>query len=167
MTSTTSRRISTTFAYHPADDTADLIMPTSAVGNYVLQGARGPAARGSNIINLRSSILADGVLSPVRINTDGVSGVLTDGHNRYRLAKELGIEEMPVQVVPDNLRRMSAKYGRPALEPILREWIVDNLWAHEGHDVSQHKIGARTGGISSNTYLKCVCSCGAAWKAEQ
>jgi hypothetical protein len=165
MTQTTPRRITATYAYHPADDVPDLVLPTEVIGHYVTTSSQIPL-RG-HFGALEHSLATNGVLQPLRIHTDGVSGVLTDGHHRYRIGAKLNITEMPLQVIPDNMRRMSARYGRPALEPHLAEWVIANLWSHDGHDPVRHKVGDRsTGGTFSNSYLRVVCSCGSTWKEE-
>jgi hypothetical protein len=157
-----NRRILTTYAYHPGDATPDLVLPTAIVGHYVIAPPRGPI-RG-DFSALEHSIAEVGVQSPVRIHTDGVFAVLTDGNSRHRLATKLDIVDMPVQVIPDNLRRMPLPYGRPVLEPELKEWVQGHLWAHDEHEVFRRQVG--TPGMLKNAFLKCSCSCGARWKEE-
>lgn len=154
-----ARRITTTYAYRPADATPDLILPTAVVGHYVLP-PHGPV-RG-DFSHIEHSLADVGVQSPVRIHTDGVFAVLTDGHTRYRLCSKLNIPSMPVQVVPDSMVRMPLTFGRPVLEPELKEWVDGHLWAHDGHEVIRHKIGERD--QFQNSFIKCACSCGARWK---
>lgn len=155
-----TRRITSTYAYHPGSDTADLELPTSAVTYYQVQ----PGMVGRRPINadMQASIAAEGVLSPVKIYTDGILAVLKDGHHRLKVAQSQGIATMPVQVIPDNLLRMSNH--KVALEPLLADWVEGNLWVHEGHEVIRRIIGKRQGGIMSNAYLWCECSCNATWK---
>lgn len=165
MTQAAARRITATYAYHPADIVADLTLPIDAVAHYATHR---PGPLRGNFAPLEFSIRNDGVQQPLRIATDGVWAVLIDGHHRLRIAQELGVKKLPVQVVPDNMRRMSYKYGRAALEPILAEWIPENLWAHTTHEVIRRIVGSRSaaGGIPASTYLRCDCSCGANWKEE-
>lgn len=162
MTQAAPRQIMTTYAYHPANNEADLFLPTDIVGRYVT-GPRVPL-RG-NFDALRQSMSLDGVLEPLRIRTNGIFGILADGHSRHRLAIQMGIEELPIQVIPDSLRRVSAQYGHPVLDETLAAWVAENLWRHLDHEVTRHRIGKQTGmAITPNIYLKCVCSCGATWK---
>ena len=158
------RKISTTYAYYPADDKADLKMSTEAVARYVAipdQPNRpiDPA--------VEADVAARGVLSPLLLKTNGALAVLADGHGRVAIARKLGIKKLPVQVVPDNFRRMRHNGGYAPLDPALAEWVGANLWSHEGHDVVRHVVGGGPGSIKSNKYAKCRCSCGAHWKEEQ
>jgi hypothetical protein len=165
MTQAEARRITATYAYHPAEMKADLTIPTDAVAHYATHR---PGPLRGDFQPLEFSIRNDGVRQPLRIATDGVWGVLTDGHHRLRIARQLGVKKLPVQVVPDNMRRMSYKYGRAALEPFLAEWIPEHLWVHTTHEVIRRRVGSPSpaGGIVSSTYLRCDCSCGANWKEE-
>jgi hypothetical protein len=97
----------------------------------------------------------------VLIYTDGIFAKLGDGHHRLKIASEHGIATIPVQVIPDSMRRATQ---RVVLEPELEAWVIDNLWIHETHDVVRRIIGSRQGGVLSNAYSRCDCSCGANWK---
>lgn len=161
-----ARRITATYAYHPANQEPDLTLPTEVVAHYLCGVPPGPL-RG-NFGPLEFSLKTDGVLEPLKISTDGVWAVLTDGRQRLRLAQKLGITELPVQVVPDNMIRMPMEYGRAVLESELSDWVTDHLWAHADHEVIRHQVGARlsSGGIPASVYLRCTCSCGSFWKEE-
>jgi hypothetical protein len=154
-----TRRITTTYAYHPASDEPDLELPTSVVGYYLV--SPGMVGRRPIAAALQSSISAQGVLSPVKIYTDGVFAKLGDGHHRLKIASSQGIPTMPVQVIPDAMKR---SLNRVALEPELAAWIEGNLWIHETHEVSRRLVGQRKTGLMGNAYTMCECSCGAQWK---
>lgn len=154
-----TRRITTTYAYHPANDEADLELPTSVVSYY--QVSPGMIARRPIAATLQSSIKESGVLSPVKIYTDGVFAKLGDGHHRLKIASSQGVPTMPVQVIPDSMRRAP---NRVALEPELAAWIAGNLWIHETHEVSRRLVGQRKTGLMGNAFTACTCSCGATWK---
>lgn len=156
------RTIKTTYAYHPGDRKADLKLPTEVVAKY--RSVPDPRARLDP--GLEADIEANGVLEPLTIKTNGQLAVLVDGHSRVRAAQRLGIKKLPVQVLPDNFRRMRHNGGFPPLDSALASWVESNLWAHEGHDVVRHVIGGGPGSIKANKYAKCVCSCGAHWKEE-
>src|SRR5882762_1724038 len=154
-----TRRITITYAYHPADDAADLELPTSVVNYY--QVSQGMVGRRPVDPALVASIKADGVQDPVLIYTDGIFAKLGDGHHRVKIAVEHGVATIPVQVIPDSMKRATQ---RVVLEPELEAWVTENLWIHETHEVTRRIIGNLQGGTLSNSYTKCECSCNASWK---
>lgn len=156
-----TRRITTTHAYHPASQELDLELPVGVVQHY--QVALPLIPQGPVSPDLDASIRASGVLTPVHIYTDGVFAVLKDGHHRLQSAILQGLATIPVQVIPDSMKRET---NQVALEPELAAWVETNLWAHEDHDVDRRVIGQRQGGTLGNSYMICVCSCGAGWKEE-
>jgi hypothetical protein len=156
---TMTRQITVTYAYHPAGLTPDLELPTAVVARYQVTPSlvmRKPVSP-----TLSNSVTTSGFLTPVRIYTDGVFGVLGDGHHRLKIATIQGIPTMPVQVIPDILRRAQ---HRIALEPELANWVEGNLWIHETHQVTRRGVGQRKPGHFGNAYTRCDCSCGANWK---
>ena len=165
MTQAQARRITATYAYHPGEVVADLTVPTDVVAHYATHR---PGPLRGNFQALEFSITNDGIQVPLRIATDGVWGVLIDGHHRLRIAQQSGVKKLPIQVVPDNMRRMSYKYGRAALEAHLTEWVPEHLWAHDTHEVTRRIVGNRSsaGGIPASMYVRCDCCCGANWKEE-
>jgi ParB-like nuclease domain len=130
-------RIVSTYAYHPANNNPDLVIPTEAVEHYNYER---PGPLRGNFSPLRHSLATEGVLSPLVIATDGQWGTLRDGNHRLRLAKELGIVELPVQIVPDNMRRISMKFGRAVLENHVLSWIPENLWVHTTHEIIRRRV---------------------------
>jgi hypothetical protein len=163
MTAPTVRIINSTYAYHPADDTTpDLTMPISAVAHYKVE--RAPHTRAIDP-SLEFDISANGVLFPLRIHTNGLFGLLSDGNHRLRIAEKLGIKELPVQVLPDNLARKQSKVGFPTLEPVLKEYVEDWLWVHADHQLTRTiAVVGTSGGIMPNQYVKVKCECGAYWR---
>lgn len=157
------RTISTTYAYHPATEKADLKLGTEAVARYVAMPDQ-PNRRIDPATE--ADIVANGILSPLLIKTNGAMGVLVDGHGRIAIARKLGIKKLPVQIVPDNFRRMRHHGGYPPLDQALADWVSGNLWSHEGHVVVRHIVGGGPGSVKANKYAKCECSCGAYWKEE-
>lgn len=164
MTAMTARTITTTYAYHPADDKPDLYLPTDVAARYhVVETAH----RLRIDPTLEWDIKQKGVLKPLKLYTNGVSGILGDGNHRLRIAVKLGLDELPVQVLPDSLRRMSSQRGYPTLDAVTKEWAADWLWSHAEHTVTRHIIGAKsTGGIDPHLFKRCTCSCGASWREE-
>lgn len=156
------RTITETYAYHPADDiTPDLYLPTEVVARYDVN----PTAHGPHYFNLEQDIAANGIQKPVRIYTNGIMGILGDGTQRVRMAQKLGIESIPVQVLPDHLRRMLTQRGSAQVDPDLAIWIDAHLWQHADHDVSRKVVGGGPSmGVTPNKYIRCTCSCGASWK---
>lgn len=157
------RKISTTYAYHPANEKADLKLATEAVARYV--ATEQPDRRRIDLM-VENDIAQNGVQSPLLLKTNGTLAVLADGHVRIAIARKLGIKKLPVQIVPDNFRRMRHHGGYAPLDTALSDWVRDNLWSHEGHDVVRHVVGGGPGSITANKYAKCECSCGAHWKEE-
>lgn len=158
--------ITSTYAYHPATEEPDLVVPTEVVAHYWTQR---PGPLRGDFAPLEFALKTEGVQKPLRIATDGQWAVLIDGHSRLRIARKLGIIELPIQVVPDNLRRMPMKYGRAALEPVVAEWVSANIRVHVDHEVLRRRVGAKmsSGGIpDTSLYLRCECSCGSKWKEE-
>lgn len=157
------RKINTTYAYHPASDKADLKLATEAVARYIAM----PEQRNRRVNpTVEADIAANGVLTPLLIKTNGTLGVLVDGHGRIAIARRLGIKKLPIQVIPDNFRRLRLQGGYSALDTALADWVGSNLWSHEGHEVVRHIVGGGPGSITANKYAKCECSCGAYWKEE-
>ena len=164
MTVETGRVITSTYAYHPADDIPDLYLPTEVVKRYHVAEM---AHRLKIDPTLEWDIKQNGVLKPLKLYTNGINGVLGDGNHRLRVAVKLGIEELPVQILPDSLRRMSSQRGYPPLDSITKDWATDWLWSHTEHTVTRHIIGGKSaGGISPHLFKRCECSCGAKWREE-
>ena len=115
---------------------------------------------------LEGDIRFNGMLKPIQIATNGSHAMTIDGNHRTRIAVKLGLKEIPVQVLPDNLRRKASRQGFPVVEPLLAAWIAENLWTrHDDHDVTRHISGGTSkGGIVSNQYVKCVSSDGSRWR---
>ncbi len=163
-TPATSWVVETIFAYHPADDMPDLVLPTELVKKY--QSAE-IAHRPFIDPSLEWDISTNGVLHPLKLYTNGQFALIGDGNHRVRIALKLGIEELPVQIIPDNFRRMRSRVGFPLLEAEAKTWVDKNLWPHTEHDVTKHAIGGGSGaGILANAFVKCVCDCGSYWKSE-
>lgn len=156
------RIITVTYAYHPADNTPDLELPTDVLLRYY------PAQidhRLHTVPALELDIKENGIVKPLQLRTNGVLGLMTDGHQRLQIAVKLGIKKLPIQILPDSLRRVQSRGGYPPLSGELLEWVKQNLWVHEGHVVSRHYVGTDSGaGIPGNRYAKCECSCKAYWK---
>lgn len=161
--------ISSTFAYHPADDLKpDLTVPTSVVKRYAFSNPAMTAARRRHYSpGLEADIRQNGILRPLVIYTNGTSGLLADGYLRLGIAEKLGITKLPVQVYPNNFRRLHTENGYPPLEPKIAAWAEKNLMRHTKHEVTRHFIGGGyASGIQSNRFYRCRCSCGAYWKEE-
>lgn len=159
-----TRTITTTYAYYPATDEPDLVLPTDVVKRYHVTEM---AHRLSIDPSLEWDIKQNGVLHPLKLYTNGANAVLGDGNHRVRIAVKLGIEELPLQILPDSLRRMSSQQGYPPLDEQIKEWAEDNLWLHGDHDIVRHIIGGKSaGGINPHLFKRCVCSCGARWRED-
>jgi hypothetical protein len=156
------RQITETYAYHPADDTSpDLYLPTEVVARYDVS----PTRHRPHYFDLERDITDNGILKPVRIYTNGVMGILGDGTQRVRIAQRVGIESIPIQVLPDHLRRMLTQRGAAQLDPDLAIWVEANLWQHAEHEVSRKVVGGGPSmGVTPNRYIRCTCSCNATWK---
>lgn len=159
------KKIVSTYAYHPGDEQKpDIKVATSVIARY--QIAPPAHIRGVDQ-GLLQDISANGIQSPVKLYTNGLQAILADGNHRLRIAQKLGIKKIPVKIIPDNFRRMRHNFGYPSLDPVFADWCKDNLWAHEGHEITRHFIGGgQSGGITGNRFYKCKCACGAYWKEE-
>jgi hypothetical protein len=159
-----SRTVTTIYGYHPADEvTPDLFLPTQVARQYHVADTQHRLAISPS---LEWHIGQNGVLTPLQIATNGMYGLIIDGSHRMRIAVKLGLKEVPVQVIPDNLARKASVRGFSVVESRLAGWIDKNLWTrHDDHEVIRHSAGgASAGGIVSNKYVRCVCSCGARWR---
>lgn len=131
----------------------DLQLPLSVADHYrVFEEPDAPDS-------LQESVQDIGIRIPLRIYTNGARAVLRDGHHRLVVARRLGLETVPVQVVPNWLDRLYDAYELPEIEPLLAGWLEANpLFGHDGHDMVRTESNVR---ISST-----VCSCGATWREE-
>jgi hypothetical protein len=116
---------------------------------------------------LEADIEVNGILHPLTIYTDGAHGILADGYQRLSLAEKLGIKSLPVQIHPNNFRRMRTEAGFPPLEAKVKAWCEKHLLKHANHEITRHLVGSDgSAGIPANKWVKCECSCGAYWKEE-
>ncbi len=106
---------------------------------------------------LVKDIAAHGITNPLRIYTNGGQGVLRDGHHRLGVALQLGLDTMPVHLVPNWLGKTYFEYKLPRLEPLVEEWLRGNLdFAHEGHQNKRVDLNKRLTEVH--------CCCGARWR---
>lgn len=158
------RTITSTYAYHPGDDKADLKVATDIIAKYEV--APIPHARAIDA-QLEWDISQNGIVSPLKLYTNGAVATLGDGNHRIRIAQKQKIKKVPVQFIPDNFRRLQTSIsGHPALDPSLTEWVRENLWLHESHVITRWFIGGGVGSIAPSKFMRCHCSCGATWKEE-
>src|ERR1700752_3636109 len=108
------------YAYHPADTTPDLWLPTNIASHYHVANMdhRRPIDP-----SLENDIAENGILLPISIYTNGLHALIGDGSHRVRIAMKLGLEKVPVQVLPDNMRRKASRCGHPVLESVLDAWV--------------------------------------------
>jgi ParB-like nuclease domain len=151
------------YGYHPPDEvTPDLWLPTEVAAHYHVANMdhRRPIDP-----PLEADIREKGILFPLTIYTNGQHALIGDGNHRVRIAIKLGLEKVPVQVLPDNLRRKASRCGHPVLEPVLNAWVQEHLWPHHDHEVFRRVIGGKAaGGIEPNRFANCRCSCNARWR---
>lgn len=136
--------------YH-APARVDIELPTAVVDGYRVFDD--PLVSEEFVEDIR----ANGIQNPIRIYTNGVKGVLRDGHHRLVVARRLGLKKMPVHVVPDWLQQTYPDYELPELDPRLIGWLRNNLdFTHRGHQAKRAQVN------------RCVtivrCSCGADWR---
>lgn len=106
---------------------------------------------------LVADIEAHGIREPLRIYTNGVTGVLRDGHHRLVAARRLELTSVPVHIVPNWLQRLYDGYPLPPLEPVVSTWLADNLdFTHRSHLQKRVECNKRL--------TQVVCSCGAHWR---
>jgi hypothetical protein len=160
------RILSKVYGYHPVDQSPDLVVPTTVAARYqsFIVERRPRVDPG-----LERDIIRNGILHPITLRTNGAQGLITDGNHRIAIAQKLGIEEIPVQVWPDSLRRIQSRAGYPVLESVVKEWVSENLFAHDDHYVTRHikSGGPGSGGIQPHGYMKCECECGARWREDR
>jgi hypothetical protein len=73
----------------------------------------------SSISDLASDIAKNGIRQPVVINTNGHHAYLDDGHHRTLAAQLLGLDRMPVRVVPGKY----ARSGDAEVNGHLKDWM--------------------------------------------
>ena len=87
-------------------------------------------AEGEDYQRLKESIQELGVLTPLRVSSDMT---IVSGHQRWRAAKELGLESVPVEI-DEGLRDedekliqlIAANFGRMKNDPIKQgKWLVE------------------------------------------
>lgn len=106
---------------------------------------------------LKQEIAEFGIQNPLRIYVNGRKGVLRDGHHRLKIAKDLGLDLVPVHVVPNWLERTYVDYDLPDLEEHLTSWLADNLdFTHQGHRQRRTELNKRV--------TEAFCDCGAYWR---
>lgn len=99
---------------------ANLWLPTSVAFHY-----REYDRAGGAVDELTEQIAQQGILTPLRISTDGEYAVVHEGNHRLQAAQRLGISEVPVIVTFDS--PVVSNGGRVAqLEPVLQSWIAQN-----------------------------------------
>lgn len=107
--------------------------------------------------DFHADITSNGIKNPIRIYTNGTHAVLRDGHHRLVAAHKVGLKTMPVHIVPDWLQHTYADYNLPELEPLLANWLRDNLdFAHQGHQAKRAEV--------NKMVTQVFCSCGATWR---
>lgn len=161
--------ITSTYAYRPADaKKPDLLVPTSVVKRYAFSNPAMAAARKRHADHgLEWDIQQNGILFPLIIYTNGTSGLLGDGYLRLGIAEKMGIKKLPVQIHPNNFKRIHTENGFPSLEPKVAAWVNKHLLSHADHEVTRHLIGGGgSAGISPTKWIRCECSCAASWKEE-
>ena len=87
-------------------------------------------AEGEDYQRLKESIQELGVLTPLRVSSDMT---IVSGHQRWRVAKELGLESVPVEIdegLKDEdeklIQLIAANFGRMKNDPIKQgKWLVE------------------------------------------
>lgn len=109
---------------------ANVWLPTSVAAHYKEYDRSGRA-----VDELEEQIRQQGLLTPIRISTDGEVAVVHEGNHRLQVADRLGIREVPVIVTLDS--RVVSNGGRVTpLEPVLASWVDANrgslrsFWGH-------------------------------------
>jgi hypothetical protein len=129
----------------------DIELPTEVVDYYRVF----PAPLVTN--EFVDDIVVNGIENPIRIYTNGTKAVLRDGHHRLVAAQILGMDKMPVHIVPDWLQQTYVDYELPELEPRLTGWLKSHLdFTHQGHQAKRAEI--------NKMVTKVYCSCGADWR---
>lgn len=104
-----------------------------------------------------ADIERNGILEPLRIYTNGTTGVLRDGHHRLVAARRLGLSSVPVHIVPNWLQRLYDGFPLPELDPVVSTWLADNLdFTHQSHFQKRIQCNRRLSQVR--------CSCGAHWR---
>ena len=89
-------------------------------------------AEGEDYQRLKESIQELGVLTPLRVSSDMT---IVSGHQRWRAAKELGLESVPVEIdegLKDEdeklIQLIAANFGRMKNDPIKQgKWLVEYI----------------------------------------
>ena len=102
--------------------TAHLTLPTGAVNRYREYDRPDDATK-----VLKKAIAEDGVRLPLWISTDGEQALLVEGNHRLAVAKDLGIEELPIRVTYNKeVLRNEGRDPAPLTGP-LKEWVQAHL----------------------------------------
>ena len=102
-------------------DKAHLSLPTELV-DYYKEYDRPPELTDT----LKKAVQEQGgIRTPLWISTDGKTALLVEGNHRLAVAKDLGIEDLPVRITFDPEVRKNE--GTPVpLDPVLQKWIRDH-----------------------------------------
>lgn len=163
---TDRRRIEKVYGYHPPSELApDLMIETKDLARYMSLITERRSRADATLLR---SVRDVGIKFPITLRTNNVQALITDGNHRIKVAQQLGIEELPVQIWPDSLKRIYSTSGFPMLSGQIKDWADEHLFAHDEHEIyrSSHSGGPGAGGIAPHGYTKSECSCGARWKED-
>ena len=106
---------------------AHVIMPTELVDRY-REYQREPGGKDyrSEYEDVLAVIEEQGIRQPLWISTDGKTAMLVEGNNRLAVAKELGIEDLPVRITYDKETRRNEGVDPAPLDPDLKSWVEEN-----------------------------------------
>lgn len=98
---------------------------------------------------LKGSISANGIITPILYRVDGDKKVIVSGERRYKAASELGLEELPAQFVSGNYRviALTENLQRNSLLPMEEARAIQDIINASG--LAQQDVAVQLGKAES------------------
>ena len=98
---------------------------------------------------LKGSISANGIITPILYRVDGDKKVIVSGERRYKAASELGLEELPAQFVSGNYRviALTENLQRNSLLPMEEARAIQDIINASG--LAQQNVAVQLGKAES------------------
>ena len=98
---------------------------------------------------LKGSIRANGVITPILYRVDGDKKIIVSGERRYKAVSELGLEELPAQFVSGNYRviALTENLQRNSLLPMEEARAIQDIINASG--LAQQTVAAQLGKAES------------------
>jgi len=99
--------------------------------------------------DLKDSIRVNGIITPILYRVDGDNKILVSGERRYKAASDLGLEELPAQLVSGNYRviALTENLQRNSLLPMEEARAIQDIINASG--LAQQDVAAQLGKAES------------------